>query len=122
MQGVETGIILTAENILVDPHGTPYAKLYVSRSILHSLMTILLENWQSSSFNLGAKATGEKYSKIVAGPPQAKPIPKDRSPDWVVKDQTTPEQALVFRLSGDYNPLHIGLSTVLVASPPNFGI
>ncbi|KAG6819901.1 hypothetical protein H0H93_007538 [Arthromyces matolae] len=48
-----------------------------------------------------------KYTKVIAGPPQAKPIPKDRKPDWVVKDQTTPEQAIVFRLSGDYNPLHI---------------
>jgi len=57
---------------------------------------------------LGAKATGEKYSKFIAGPPQAKPVPKDRKPDWVFKDQTTPEQAITFRLSGDYNPLHIG--------------
>ncbi|KAG6852197.1 hypothetical protein C0991_002146 [Blastosporella zonata] len=63
----------------------------------------------SSSFNLGAKATGDKFTKVIAGPPQAKPIPKDRKPDWVVNDQTTPEQAIVFRLSGDYNPLHIGL-------------
>lgn len=65
---------------------------------------------QSSSFNLGAKATGEKFSKIIAAPPQAKPIPKDRKADWVVQEQTTPEQAIIFRLSGDYNPLHIGIS------------
>lgn len=31
----------------------------------------------------------------------------DRKPDWVVQDQTTLEQATVFRLNGDYNPLHI---------------
>jgi len=64
---------------------------------------------QSSSFHLGAKATGDKFSKIIAGPPQAKPIPKDCKPDWTFRDQTTPEQAIAFRLSGDYNPLHIGL-------------
>lgn len=64
--------------------------------------------YQSSSFNLGAKATGEKFSKYIAGPPQGKPIPKDRKADYVFEEQTSPEQAIVFRLSGDYNPLHIG--------------
>ncbi|KAJ7023425.1 HotDog domain-containing protein, partial [Mycena alexandri] len=56
----------------------------------------------SSSFNIG-----DKYSKHIAGPPQGKPVPTDRKADWVVRDQTTKEQALVFRLSGDYSPLHI---------------
>jgi peroxisomal enoyl-CoA hydratase 2 len=68
---------------------------------------------QGSSFNLGAKATGSKFSKVIAGPPAPKPIPKDRAPDYVVKDQTTEEQAALYRLSGDYNPLHIGLSYYL---------
>jgi len=64
---------------------------------------------QSSTFSLGAKATGTKYSKVIAGPPQGKSIPQDCKPDWVVQEQTTPEQAIIFRLSGDYNPLHIGI-------------
>ncbi|KIL66063.1 hypothetical protein M378DRAFT_161290 [Amanita muscaria Koide BX008] len=85
----KSGVIVTNENLLVDPQGTSYAKLY------------------SSSFHLGAKITGEKFSKVIAGPPQAKPIPKDRAPTHVVRDQTTPEQAITFRLNGDYNPLHI---------------
>ncbi|KAF4613344.1 hypothetical protein D9613_011021 [Agrocybe pediades] len=85
----KSGIILTAENSLVSPTGEVYAKLF------------------SSSFNLGAKATGDKYSKFIAGPPQGKPIPKDRKADYEFEEQTTPEQAIIFRLSGDYNPLHI---------------
>jgi peroxisomal enoyl-CoA hydratase 2 len=63
---------------------------------------------QGASFNIGAKGTGSKFAKAIAGPPAAKPIPKDRAPDHVVRDQTTPEQAVLYRLSGDYNPLHIG--------------
>ncbi|KAK4156918.1 HotDog domain-containing protein [Chaetomidium leptoderma] len=34
------------------------------------------------------------------------PPPKDRQPDAVFEHQTTPETALLYRLNGDYNPLH----------------
>ncbi|KAK4215275.1 hypothetical protein QBC37DRAFT_472191 [Rhypophila decipiens] len=34
------------------------------------------------------------------------PEPKDRKPDAVFELQTTPETALLYRLNGDYNPLH----------------
>ena len=63
---------------------------------------------QGSSFNLGAKATGEKFSKVIAGPPKGRSIPKDRKPDYITEDKISPEQAILYRLSGDYNPLHIG--------------
>ncbi|TFK52798.1 peroxisomal dehydratase [Heliocybe sulcata] len=85
----KSGIIVDAETTLADGNGTAYARLY------------------SSAFHIGSKVTGTKFDKVIAGPPQGKPIPKDRKPDWVVKDQTSPDQAIVYRLSGDYNPLHI---------------
>lgn len=30
----------------------------------------------------------------------------EREPDWIVREKTSPEQALLYRLSGDHNPLH----------------
>ncbi len=42
-----------------------------------------------------------------APPPRSPKIrPPEREADWVVEDPTTPEQALLYRLSGDLNPLH----------------
>ena len=38
--------------------------------------------------------------------PSAGNEPPDRDPDKVVKLKTLPQQALIYRLSGDYNPLH----------------
>ncbi len=32
--------------------------------------------------------------------------PKDREPDWTFSEATSPEQALLYRISGDRNPLH----------------
>ncbi|WLW59911.1 MaoC/PaaZ C-terminal domain-containing protein [Achromobacter sp. PD1] len=39
----------------------------------------------------------------LARPAHAMP---DGPPDWTVQARTRPEQALVYRLNGDYNPLH----------------
>ena len=33
--------------------------------------------------------------------------PPQRAPDAVVKEQTSPDQAALYRLNADYNPLHI---------------
>lgn len=44
------------------------------------------------------------------GPPPPKgedvSVPKDRAPDFRIEEKTSPEQALLYRLSGDLNPLH----------------
>lgn len=40
-------------------------------------------------------------------PPSDEPsAPKDRAPDWTHEEATSPEQALLYRVSGDVNPLH----------------
>jgi acyl dehydratase len=40
------------------------------------------------------------------GPSGARNVPPDRKPDKSVAYTTLPQQALIYRLSGDYNPLH----------------
>jgi acyl dehydratase len=40
------------------------------------------------------------------GPSGAQNVPPDRAPDHRVSYQTSPDQALLYRLSGDRNPLH----------------
>lgn len=38
--------------------------------------------------------------------PEEPSAPKDRAPDFLVEEATSPEQALLYRISGDVNPLH----------------
>ncbi len=40
------------------------------------------------------------------GPSSEVNVPPDRAPDKVIEDRTTENQALLYRLSGDWNPLH----------------
>ncbi len=64
----------------------------------------------------GAKVFETEWSIIVRGaggfggphPPKEEDasVPSDRAPDFRHEQQTRPEQALLYRLSGDINPLH----------------
>ncbi len=40
------------------------------------------------------------------GPSSDVNVPPEREPDAVITEQTSPKQALIYRLSGDINPLH----------------
>ncbi|KAL7274504.1 hypothetical protein RUND412_002586 [Rhizina undulata] len=66
------------------------------------------------------KSSGEVYTKIVSssfavgqggwggpkGPKAANYVPPERNSDATFVHQTTEEQTLLYRLNGDYNPLH----------------
>lgn len=72
------------------------------------LNTRLIYHRQTSSFNLGAKSNPpQKFSKSIQPTPVAKNPPKGAAPTHVVTEKTTEEQAIIYRLSGDYNPTHI---------------
>lgn len=54
----------------------------------------------------GAFVRGEGGFGGDRGPSGAKNVPPEREPDAVVEMPTLPQQALIYRLSGDRNPLH----------------
>jgi len=84
VQGKKTGALLEQETLIVDKAGKEYIRMV------------------GGAFLVGAKnveSAGESRSETI-------PTPK-RAPDAVVEQKTTTSQALIYRLSGDYNPLHV---------------
>ncbi|BGP02932.1 hypothetical protein NBRC10513v2_006659 [Rhodotorula toruloides] len=61
----------------------------------------------SSGYCFGKFDTGGFQKSIAPKQPVKAGKPPQRNPDFVFAEKTTPEQAAVYRLSGDYNPLHI---------------
>lgn len=59
---------------------------------------------QYSVFVVGAGGFGGKRTSDKAKPTVS---PPDRAPDAVMTDETNRDQAALYRLSGDWNPLHI---------------
>lgn len=62
---------------------------------------------ESSAFVRGSGGFGGAKKGTDRGPATAVHKPPQRAPDAVVEEKTTEEQAAIYRLSGDRNPLHI---------------
>ncbi|PWZ02886.1 putative multifunctional beta-oxidation protein [Testicularia cyperi] len=62
---------------------------------------------QSTVFIRGSGGFGGKKTGKDRGAASAANKPPSRKPDKVVTEKTTESQAALYRLSGDYNPLHI---------------
>lgn len=67
---------------------------------------LLFEN-QSTMFIRGAGGFGGKKSSSDRGAATAPNKPPNRKPDAVMSEKTSSKQAALYRLNGDYNPLHI---------------
>jgi len=67
---------------------------------------LVFEN-QSTVFIRGAGGFGGKRTGNDRGAASAANAPPNRSPDAVLEEKTSTRQAALYRLSGDYNPLHI---------------
>ncbi|KAF8323997.1 hypothetical protein DL93DRAFT_2176253, partial [Clavulina sp. PMI_390] len=50
---------------------------------------------------------GKKYARMIARFPPSAPIASLGKPSWTCVGPTWPEQSVLYRLNGDYNPLHI---------------
>jgi len=67
---------------------------------------VIFEN-QSTLILRGAGGFGGKKTGRDRGAATSANPPPSRKPDAVVEEKTSPTQSALYRLSGDYNPLHI---------------
>ncbi|NUP05087.1 MAG: MaoC family protein [Polyangiaceae bacterium] len=77
-----------------------FAQVIVETSTTHSGELVYETVW-SIIFRGEGNFGGERPPRDES--PSA---PKDREPDWSTQEATSPEQALLYRISGDQNPLH----------------
>ncbi|PCH66981.1 MAG: 3-alpha,7-alpha,12-alpha-trihydroxy-5-beta-cholest-24-enoyl-CoA hydratase [Rhodobacteraceae bacterium] len=85
----------------ISDKGDKGAVMYLSRDIIDAASGETLAKVSMSTFCRGDGGFG---GENLAGPTPA--ILPDRAPDHVCDLTTLPRQALIYRLSGDYNPLH----------------
>lgn len=78
------------------------ALMLLSRRLYEQATGDLLATVGSTAFLRGDGGFGGRGE----GAPLPHPVPADRPPDHAVEHATRPEQALLYRLSGDLNPLH----------------
>lgn len=83
-----------------------------------------------SSFIRGSGGFGGNKDRTPAGDATAANNPPNRAPDAIVTEKTHPDQAALYRLSGDKNPLHLdpdfagmgGFDTPILHGLCSFGI
>eukprot|EP00472_Partenskyella_glossopodia_P009107 CAMPEP_0197531692 /NCGR_PEP_ID=MMETSP1318-20131121/36637_1 /TAXON_ID=552666 /ORGANISM="Partenskyella glossopodia, Strain RCC365" /LENGTH=314 /DNA_ID=CAMNT_0043087993 /DNA_START=63 /DNA_END=1007 /DNA_ORIENTATION=- len=93
---------MTLTTELIGVHPKRSGTVVETRSILQDVRGDVYAIITSGSFFVGvkdAKKIGQSHSKKIKVP--------SRIPDKIVRQKLQPQQAMLYRLSGDYNPLHI---------------
>jgi acyl dehydratase len=104
VEGVVLGVTTIDE--IYDKGAGKGAVMYSSRRIYDEARGALIATARKGAFLRGDGGFGGRPD----GAPAPHPLP-DRAPDLTLDMPTRPEQALIYRLSGDYNPLHVDPAT-----------
>jgi len=106
----EQGLTLHAElppageGTIVSQIGAIYDK--GSGALVQRISTLFgQDGGKLASYRTGQFIRGEGGFGGERGPPSTWRLP-DRAPDYVVEQATRPDQAVIYRLTGDTNPLH----------------
>ncbi|OAQ31205.1 peroxisomal multifunctional enzyme [Linnemannia elongata AG-77] len=102
LQSTVTGVYDKGKGMVIERT----AKLVDPKDVSRPYATMM-----GSAFVRGSGGWGGPRGPADVAPDGRKPEsldpPKDRAPDRVYEDSTHADQAILYRLSGDYNPLHI---------------
>ena len=88
---------------IYDKGASKGAIMYMTRKLYEASSGDLLVTMGNVAFLRADGGFGGKSE----GAPKPRPVPTDRPPDLQTKLPVTLNQALIYRLAGDYNPLHI---------------
>jgi len=113
-------IVHGGEKVLIKKQFAPSATLHTTATVrgiydMRRFGTILVDTeTKDDSGEVVSTSTASIIVRDVGGfggnpPPKERSgidVPKDRPADFCIEETTSPEQALLYRLSGDLNPLH----------------
>lgn len=128
---IATGVDIDNELFVVAPSGKQHIRLIVRSFNLIDYICLEATSYDSSRYIVQStvrhntmKANGVPFEEVTARaitPPQ--PVATLGRPKWITTAPTWPEQSCLFRLNGDYNPLHIGAQVGLsLVFATNFNI
>lgn len=102
-----SGTLINKSRLLeVTDKGKAASVVTITDTYDKSTGNLLFEN-QCTLFIRGSGGFGGKKVGKDRGPATAVNKPPSRNPDAIVVEKTDKKQAVLYRLSGDYNPLHI---------------